>query len=65
MSSIRNQLIEIIDSLPEQKQVLLFEVAKRFVPNDVATVDDPCAMQDAHEKYILGETVSYDNITRS
>ena len=50
MSQIRNQLIEIIDSLSEQQQLLLFEVAKRFVSNDVATADDLCAIQDAHEE---------------
>ena len=50
MSPIRNQLVEMIDCLPEQEQILVFEIVKRFVPDDVAT-DDVRAIQAAHEEY--------------
>lgn len=40
MSPIRNQLVEMIDCLPEQEQVLVFEIVKRFVPDDVAATDE-------------------------
>lgn len=60
MSPIRNQLVEMIDCLPEQEQVLVFEIVKRFVPDDVATADDLQAIQAAREEYARGETVSHD-----
>ena len=62
MSPIRNRLVEMIDCLPEQDQVLVFEIVKRFVPDDVATADDLRAIQAAHEEYVLGETVSHNDI---
>lgn len=62
MSPIRNQLVEMIDCLPEQEQVLVFEIVKRFVPDDMASADDLRAIQDAHEEYVLGETVNHDNV---
>ena len=51
MSPIRNQLIEMIACIPEQEQILVFEIVKRFVPDDVATADDLQAIQAAHEEY--------------
>lgn len=62
MLAIRNQLVEMIDCLPEQEQALLFEIVKRFVPDDVATDDDLRAIQAAHEEYARGETVNHNNI---
>ena len=40
MSPIKNQLVDVIDVLPETEQLLLLEIAKRFVSDDVATDDD-------------------------
>ena len=62
MSPIRNQLVEMIDVLPEQEQILLLEIVKRFVPDDVATPDDLKAIAKARKEYANGETVSIDNI---
>lgn len=62
MSPIRNQLVEMIDCLPEQDQVLVFEIVKRFIPDDVATVDDLHAIQAAYEEYARGETISHNDI---
>lgn len=62
MSPIRNQLVEMIDCLPEQEQVIVFEIVKRFVPDDVATADDLQAIKEAREEYVRGETVSHNNI---
>ena len=52
----------MIDCLPEQEQTLLFEIAKRFVTDDVATKDDILAIQTAREEYTNGETVSHNAI---
>lgn len=62
MSPIRNQLVKMIDCLPEQEQSLVFEIVKRFVPDDVATADDLQAIQEAREEYARGETVNHSNI---
>ncbi|MCX4296776.1 MAG: hypothetical protein OSJ73_07060 [Lachnospiraceae bacterium] len=62
MSPIRKQLDEMIDCLPEQEQVLLFEIVKRFVPDDVATAADLIDIQAARAEYARGETVSHESI---
>lgn len=62
MSPIRNQLVEMIDYLPDQEQLLLFEIVKRFVPDDVATPADRKDIQAARAEYANGETVSHDDI---
>lgn len=62
MSPIKKQLIDMIDCLPEQEQTLLFEIAKRFVTDDVATKDDILAIQAARNEYANGETVSHNAI---
>ena len=62
MSPIRNQLIEMIDCLPEQEQLLLLEIAKRFIPDDVATQEDIAAHAAAMDDYRRGETVRHEDI---
>lgn len=62
MSPIRKQLDDMINCLPEQEQLLLFEVVKRFVPDDVATATDLEDIQSARTEYARGETVSHENI---
>ena len=47
MSPIRNQLLEIIDYMPMREQILLLEIAQRFVPDDIATPDDLAAIKAA------------------
>ena len=62
MSPIRNQLVEMIDCLSEQEQILILEIVKRFVPDDVATADDLEAIQIANEEYAKGETINHNDI---
>lgn len=62
MSPIKNQLVDVIDILPETEQRLLLEIAKRFISDDVATIDDVAAIQAAREEYMNGETVSHSAI---
>lgn len=62
MTTIKKQLAEVIDYLPEQEQILLFEIAKRFVPDDIATSEDLEAIKTAREEYTKGETVNHNNI---
>lgn len=52
----------MLDYLPEAEQVIIFEIVKRFVPDDVATADDLEAIQAARREYANGETVSHEAI---
>ena len=62
MSPIKKQVVEVIDCLPEQEQILLFEIAKRFISDDVANADDVEAVRAARQEYANGETVNHDAI---
>ena len=62
MSPIKNQLVNVIDVLPEAEQLLLLEIAKRFISDDVATADDLEAIRSAREEFEHGETVSHEDI---
>lgn len=62
MSPIKKQLVDVIDCLPEQEQILLFEIAKRFVADDVANADDVEAVRAARQEYANGETVNHNAI---
>lgn len=62
MSPVRNQLVEMIDLIPETEQLLLLEIARRFVPDDVATPEDLADIAQAHREYRQGETIPHDSI---
>lgn len=62
MSPIREQLVEMIDCLPEAEQSLLLEIARRFVPDDVATPDDLNAIDTARNEFASGETIGHNSI---
>lgn len=62
MSPITNQLVQMLDSLPETDQMLVLEIVKRFVPDDVATPADLDAIRAARKEYAAGETVGHDAI---
>ena len=62
MSPVRNQLVDMIDCMPEQEQILLFEIAKRFIPDDIATSDDIEAIKKADEEFARGEFIRHEDI---
>lgn len=62
MSPIREQLVDVIDCLPEQEVSLLLEIARRFLSDDVATPDDLEKISAARAEYAAGETVSHEAI---
>ena len=62
MSPIRKQLDDIIDCMPEQEQILLFEIAKRFLSDDIATSDDLSAINKAREEFAAGTTTNHQSI---
>lgn len=62
MSPIREQLVEVIDYLPEAEQSLLLEIARRFLSDDVATADDLAAIDTARKEFASGKAVSHNAI---
>jgi len=62
MSTVRDQLIGLIDYLPETEQYLLLEIVRRFIPDDIATPDDIAAYNRAMEEYKRGEAIEGDAI---
>lgn len=40
----------------------IFEIVKRFVPDDMAMADDMAAIQAARAEYANGETIRHDEI---
>jgi len=62
MSPIRNQLVGVIDALDEPDQILLFEIARRFISDDIATPDDIAVHEAAVAEYKRGETVPHNAV---
>ena len=62
MSPIREQLVGVIDCLPETEQSLLLEIARRFLPEDTASPGDLEAIREARAEYARGQTVPHEAI---
>lgn len=62
MSPIREQLVGVIDCLPETEQSLLLEIARRFLPDDVATPGDLADIRRARVEYANGQTVPHNAV---
>ena len=62
MSPVKNQLADVIECLPEAELMLLLEIAKRFVSDDIASPDDIAAHEAAISEYKRGETVKHTDI---
>ena len=62
MSPIREQLVGVIDCLPESEQSLLLEIARRLLTDDVATPEDLADIREAREDYCKGRTISHEAI---
>jgi hypothetical protein len=62
MSPVKTQLVGIIDYMPDEELSLLLEIARRFIPDDIATPEDLEAIRIADEEYVRGEYVEEDAI---
>ena len=46
---------QAVDYLHEPEQMLLLEIAKRFMPDDIATTEDIIDIKQADEEFASGE----------
>ena len=63
--TVKNQLLQMIEYVPEGELTILLEVVRRFVPvdvDDIVTEDDLEAHRIAMEEYAAGETIPHDAI---
>lgn len=63
--SVKNQLLQMIEFIPESELPILLEVVRRFVPidlDDIATPDDLRAHQIAMEEFARGETIPHEAV---
>jgi hypothetical protein len=62
MSPVKTQLVGMIDRMPDEELSLLLEIARRFIPDDIATLEDLEAIRIADEEYARGEYVEEEAI---
>ena len=63
--TVKAQILNMVERIPENELPVLLEVVKRFVPidiEDIATPDDLAAHEIAMKEYASGETVSHNDI---
>jgi hypothetical protein len=62
MVALTGQISNMVEQLQESEQKLLYEIVKRFRPDDVATPEDLADITAAREEYRRGETFNDDDI---
>lgn len=65
MMTVKAQIVEMINFIPDRELPIILEVVKRFIPQEddtFATSDDLKAHRLAMEEYERGETISHDAI---
>jgi hypothetical protein len=60
--SLVSQINYMVEQLREPEQLVVFEVVRRFLPDDVATLEDLNDIAAAREEYCRGETFSDSDI---
>ncbi len=63
--TVKAQIAEMIDLVPDRELPIILEIVRRFIPNDVddvLTEDDLRAHHIAMQEYRNGETVSHSEI---
>ncbi|MCR4909169.1 MAG: hypothetical protein K5985_10075 [Lachnospiraceae bacterium] len=58
----KNQIVQMIDYVPENDLAILLEVVKHFISDDIATPDDLEAHREAEAEYAAGETINHNDI---
>ncbi|MCL2634286.1 MAG: hypothetical protein FWD34_07230 [Oscillospiraceae bacterium] len=65
MANLTNQINTMVEQLQEPEQILVMEIIKRFLPDDVATPDDIMDISAARAEYRNGETIDINAINWS
>ncbi len=63
--TVKAQIVEMMDFVPERELPIILEVVKRFIPSDIddrMTEDDLNSHRRAMQEYRSGETVSHGEI---
>jgi len=63
--SVKAQIVELVNLVPDVDLPTLLEVVKHFVPaetDDVATKEDLMASKEALIEYVNGQTISHNDI---
>ena len=63
--TLKAQIVEMIDFIPDRELPILLEVVRRFLPKDAdafVAEDDREAHRLAMQEYDRGETISHDEI---
>lgn len=63
--SVKSQILQMVNLVPDNELPTLLEVVKHFVPidmDDIATADDLAAHAAAMQEYTAGETVPHEAI---
>lgn len=63
--TVKAQIVEMIDFVPDRELPIILEVVKRFIPQDadtIATEDDLKSHRLAMEEYERGKTISHNDI---
>lgn len=63
--TVKAQIVEMMDFVPDRELPILLEVVKRFIPNDAddhITEDDLNSHRRAMQEYKSGESISHSEI---
>jgi hypothetical protein len=53
------QISDVVELLPEREKILIFELAKCLIPDNVAMPEDLSDIKKARNEYERGECVSF------
>ena len=56
------QINDMLEYLDDTEKILLLEIIKRFIPDDIITPDEREMIEVANRELANGETVSYNDI---
>lgn len=62
MVSLTKQISTMVEQLREPEQILVFEIIKRFLSDDIATDEDLKDISIARKEFSRGETINHNDI---
>jgi len=62
MENISQQITTMVKNLQEPEQILILEIIKRFLPDDIATPEDLIDIAIARDEFQRGECINHNSI---